>query len=309
MHGGEIAAARRMFAEAPEPFIDLSTGINPYSYPLPQLSPELFERLPDPQTLGALAAIAAQAYGAPSAAHVVPAPGTQILLPLAAGLIGPARAAVVAPTYGEHVRAAGLAGHRVTEIADLDAVHETMLVFVTNPNNPDGRLFDKNDLIALAKRLEARGGLLVVDEAFMDVGPPDAGLASEVGRNRIVVLRSFGKFFGLGGLRLGFALAAPPLAARLAAKVGPWADSTPFFHMLDLRSSVELRCSGWRAQVSHTICSFILVAPESWSASSSNSRPGCASVCRLPRRPGPGCRLQWLTMPTAVRFAPMTFAP
>lgn len=227
MHGGEIAAARRMFAEAPEPFIDLSTGINPYSYPLPQLSPELFERLPDPQTLGALAAIAAQAYGAPSAAHVVPAPGTQILLPLAAGLIGPARAAVVAPTYGEHVRAAGLAGHRVTEIADLDAVHETMLVFVTNPNNPDGRLFDKNDLIALAKRLEARGGLLVVDEAFMDVGPPDAGLASEVGRNRIVVLRSFGKFFGLGGLRLGFALAAPPLAARLAAKVGPWAVSGP----------------------------------------------------------------------------------
>src|SRR6516162_8531472 len=227
MHGGEIAAARRMFAEAPEPFIDLSTGINPYSYPLPQLSPELFERLPDPQTLGALAAIAAQAYGAPSAAHVVPAPGTQILLPLAAGLIGPARAAVVAPTYGEHVRAAGLAGHRVTEIADLDAVHETMLVFVTNPNNPDGRLFDKNDLIALAKRLEARGGLLVVDEAFMDVGPPDAGLASEVGRNRIVVLRSFGKFFGLGGLRLGFALAAPEIAARLAAALGPWPVGGP----------------------------------------------------------------------------------
>ena len=227
MHGGEIAAARRVFAEAPEPFIDLSTGINPYSYPLPQLSPELFERLPDPQTLGALAAIAAQAYGVPSAAHVVPAPGTQILLPLAAGLIGPARAAVVAPTYGEHTRAAALAGHRVTEIADLDASREAILVFVTNPNNPDGRLFDKKDLIALANRLEARGGLLVVDEAFMDVGPPDASLASEVGRNRIVVLRSFGKFFGLGGLRLGFALGAPPLAARLAAKVGPWAVSGP----------------------------------------------------------------------------------
>jgi cobalamin biosynthetic protein CobC len=102
-----------------------------------------------------------------------------------------------------------------------------MLVIVTNPNNPDGRLFDKNELIALSKRLASRGGLLVVDEAFMDAGPPDATLAGDVGRNAIVVLRSFGKFFGLAGTRLGFALAAPRLAARLAAKLGPWAVSGP----------------------------------------------------------------------------------
>jgi cobalamin biosynthetic protein CobC len=131
------------------------------------------------------------------------------------------------PTYREHARAAALAGHRVSEIADLNAAREAMLVVVTNPNNPDGRLFDKNELIALAKRLASRGGLLIVDEAFMDVGPPNASLAGEVGRNAIVVLRSFGKFFGLAGVRLGFALAAPPLAARLAANLGPWAVSGP----------------------------------------------------------------------------------
>ena len=226
-HGGGLAAARRLFADAPEPFIDLSTGINPYSYPLPQLAPDLFSRLPDPETLAAVAAIAAQSYAAPSAAHVVAAPGTQILLPLVAALVGPGRAAVVAPTYREHARAAALAGHRVSEIADLDAAREAMLVVVTNPNNPDGRLFDKNELIALAKRLASRGGLLIVDEAFMDIGPHNGSLAGEVGRNAIVVLRSFGKFFGLAGVRLGFALAAPPLAARLAAKLGPWAVSGP----------------------------------------------------------------------------------
>jgi cobalamin biosynthetic protein CobC len=227
VHGGELAAARHLFAGAPEPFIDLSTGINPYSYPLPQLRPELFARLPDPQALARLAAVAAQTYGAPSTAHVVPAPGTQILLPLVASLVDPGSAAVLAPTYREHARVAALAGHRVCEVASLDAAREARLVIVTNPNNPDGRLFDRSELIALAKRLQARGGLLVIDEAFMDIAPPDFSLAGEVGRNAVVVLRSFGKFFGLAGVRLGFALAAPHLAARLAAKLGPWAVSGP----------------------------------------------------------------------------------
>jgi cobalamin biosynthetic protein CobC len=226
-HGGGLAAARRLFADAPEPFIDLSTGINPYSYPLPQLPPDQFTRLPDPEALAAVAAVAAESYAAPSAAHVVPAPGTQILLPLVAALIAPGRAAVVGPTYREHARAAALAGHRVSEISDLDAAREAILVIVTNPNNPDGRLFDRNELVALAKRLVRRGGLLIVDEAFIDVGPRDASLAGEVGRHAIVVLRSFGKFFGLAGVRLGFALAAPQLAARIAAKLGPWAVSGP----------------------------------------------------------------------------------
>ena len=227
VHGGGLAAARRLFAGAPEPFIDLSTGINPYSYPLPQLPPDLFTRLPDPDALATVANIAAQSYGAPSPAHVVPAPGTQILLPLVAALVDPARAAVVAPTYREHARGAALAGHRVAEIADLAAAPEATLVIVTNPNNPDGRLFNKDELIGLAKRLATRGGLLVADEAFMDVGPRDASLAGEVGRNAIVVLRSSGKFFGLAGIRLGFALAPPQLARRLSAKLGPWAVSGP----------------------------------------------------------------------------------
>jgi cobalamin biosynthetic protein CobC len=133
---------------------------------------------------------------------------------------------VVTPTYREHARAAALAGHSVSEISSLEAAREASLVIVTNPNNPDGRLFAKGELIALAKRLARRGGLLIVDEAFMDVGP-HGGLAGEVGGNPIVVLRSFGKFFGLAGVRLGFALAAPQLASRLAATLGPWPVSGP----------------------------------------------------------------------------------
>ena len=187
----------------------------------------MFARLPESDKLASLAAIAAQTYGAPSAAHVVAAPGTQMLLPLVAALVRPGRAAVLMPSYGEFTRAASLAGHDVAEVDGLAAIGDAQLVLVANPNNPDGRLFARNDLVALARNLRAHGGLLVVDEAFMDVGSSGAILAADLSGGNIVVLRSFGKFFGLAGVRLGFALAAPKIAARLSAMLGPWAVSGP----------------------------------------------------------------------------------
>src|SRR5215475_5720742 len=179
-HGGDLAAARRLFPAAPEPFIDLSTGINPHSYPLPQLPSELFARLPEPAALDGLAAAAAQAYGAPSSDHVVPAPGTQILLSQVAALVPPGRAAVLGPTYAEFARVATLVGHNVTEVEDLGQLTKADLGVVVNPNNPDGRIFNRRELLDLADARKLRGGPLLVDEAFMDVGPVGASLCSEV---------------------------------------------------------------------------------------------------------------------------------
>jgi cobalamin biosynthesis protein CobC len=227
VHGGDLDAARRQFPDAPEPLIDLSTGINPDSYPLPPLPPDLFARLPEPGALRRLAAIAGSAYGAPSPDHVVPAPGTQILLSLVAALVLPGRARVLGPTYAEHVRVAALVGHEVEEVNDLAALAAADLAVVVNPNNPDGRIVSKGDLLAIADAQRERGGLLLVDEAFMDVGPLPSSLGGEVGRGNLVVLRSFGKFFGLAGLRLGFAFAPPHIAARLNASLGPWPVSGP----------------------------------------------------------------------------------
>jgi cobalamin biosynthesis protein CobC len=226
-HGGDLGAARRLFPDAPKPFIDLSTGINPNPYPLPPLPAELFARLPDATATAGLAAAAATSYGAPSAAHVVPAPGTQILLPLVAGLVRPGRAAILSPTYNEHARAARLTGHSVIETRESAALGDADLVIVTNPNSPDGRFIEREALLALAAKLRARGGVLVVDEAFMEVGPRGFSLAGDVGRGNLIVLRSFGKFFGLAGIRLGFALLDQPSAVRLAAMLGPWAVSGP----------------------------------------------------------------------------------
>jgi cobalamin biosynthetic protein CobC len=199
VHGGDLTAARRRFPGAPEPFVDLSAGINPFAYPVPPLSGDVFARLPEPSAVIQLAAVAAQAYGAPSAAHVAVAPGTQILLPQVARLAPPGRALVLSPTHAEHARAAALAGHCVREVTDVDRLGGSDLAVVVNPNNPDGQIIGKDALIALANELRARRGLLVVDEAFMDVAPAGQSLAEDVERGNIVVLRSFGKFFGLVG--------------------------------------------------------------------------------------------------------------
>jgi cobalamin biosynthesis protein CobC len=237
-HGGDLDAARKLFPAAPQPFVDLSTGINPFPYAIPRLAAETFTRLPEGAAIDRLAAIAATAFGAPSADHVVAAPGGQILLPFVAALAPPGRAVVLGPTYAEHARVAALAGHATQEVADIRALANADLAVVVNPNNPDGRLLARDALLALADALHP--GLLVVDEAFMEVGPAGASLAGAARRN-IVVLRSFGKFYGLAGLRLGFALAAPELAARLRAALGPWAVSGPALAI----GAIALADEGW----------------------------------------------------------------
>jgi len=191
------------------------------------LSGDLFARLPQPSATLALMQIAAKAYGAPSAAHVVPAPGTQMLLPVVAALARPGRAAILVPAYNEYARAAALAGHDVTAVREVADCAGARLAIVGNPNTPDGRILQRNLLLALADDMRTKGGVLVVDEAYMDVGPPGASVAGDVARGNLVVLRSFGKFFGLAGVRLGFAIAAEDLAARLRAILGPWAVSGP----------------------------------------------------------------------------------
>lgn len=226
-HGGSLGRASALFPHAPQPFVDLSTGINPHSYPLFELPATTLSRLPEAARARELAEVAARAYGAPSAVQVAAAPGTQILLPRVASLVRPGKALVFGPTYAEHKRAAAIAGHAAAEVDDFAALAAADLAIVVNPNNPDGRVVERGRLLDLAGRLRGRGGLLVVDEAFMDVGPRAESLAGDVGQGGIVVLRSFGKFFGLAGLRLGFALADTLTVERLEAQLGPWAVAGP----------------------------------------------------------------------------------
>ena len=201
-HGGGLIAARRRYPDAPEPWIDLSTGINPVAYPMPALPPEAFTRLPEPEAVAGLEAIAAAAYGARDAAMVVAAPGTQSLIHLLPRLIPAHHVAVIGPTYAEHAAAWALVGAKVSTIPTLDEAVDADVVVVCNPNNPDGRLHDQATLAAVR-------GVLVVDEAFADLesaatsGRGGARLKpahdgargdSDLG-NATIVLRSFGKTY------------------------------------------------------------------------------------------------------------------
>lgn len=242
VHGGNIAAARKRFPDAPEPWIDLSTGISPIPYPHSPIAATAFERLPEPADEVKLRQAAARAYGAGSADNLVAAPGTQILLPHLFRLRPEGKVAVLGPTYAEHARCAALCSHDCVESDDPTALEGADITVVVNPNNPDGRVLGRAELAAIAGRLAARGGLLIVDEAFMDVGPEATSLAGTVDDLPVVVLRSFGKFHGLAGVRLGFAIAGVQAARKLRQELGPWAVSGPAIAV----GMQALADDGWR---------------------------------------------------------------
>ncbi|MBI4967581.1 MAG: threonine-phosphate decarboxylase [Rhodospirillales bacterium] len=224
VHGGDLELAESRFGRPDRGWLDLSTGINPIAYPLPALAPERWTRLPGSDA--GLRAAAAQAYGVGDARLVVPAPGAQALIQLLPALRRDAAVAILVPTYEEHQAAWTALGHRVRAVETIDRAAEAEIVVLVNPNNPDGRLVPVDRLLQLADDLAKRGGLLVVDESFADTMPL-ASLAPHAGRPGLLVLRSFGKFFGLAGLRLGFALAEAGLAADLRRRLGPWAVNGP----------------------------------------------------------------------------------
>ena len=223
-HGGNINAARLRFPEAPEPWIDLSTGINPYPWPVAAIPAEAWTRLPDPAAVEAAARIA---YGAGPRTEVVAAPGTQALLQWLPRVVAARRVGILGFTYGEHEQCWRTAGADVTTVDTPEELTGFDVGVVVNPNNPDGRIVPPDVLAPIADRLARRGRSLIVDEAFMDLLGPSHSLVPLMPRDGTIVLRSFGKMYGLAGLRLGFALTSPGVAASLRAALGPWAVSGP----------------------------------------------------------------------------------
>jgi cobalamin biosynthesis protein CobC len=227
-HGGDLTEAIARHGGVPEGWLDLSTGISPWPWPIPQHLPEsIWHRLPSRADTEALIAAARKAYGVPDDVQLAAAGGTQALIQLLPYLAAPGPVAIVGPTYGEHALAWRNAGHSVIAIDSLDACPKNAVhAVVVNPNNPDGRVADRAALTKLAAQLKARGGWLVIDEAFADIDPDISAVALCVDWP-VVVLRSFGKFYGLAGLRLGFAIGAPEIIARIAVALGPWPCSGP----------------------------------------------------------------------------------
>jgi cobalamin biosynthetic protein CobC len=326
-HGGRLLRAVAQYAIARERWLDLSSGIAPWPYAVPSIPQEAWARLPE--TEDGLEQAARTYYHADPLLAVA---GSQAAIQALPQLRAPGRVGVLTPCYAEHPHAWQRAGHTLVELADDqvdDALDSLDVLVLVNPNNPTGRLIPRERLLAWHARLAERGGWLVVDEAFID-NTPKLSLCGHADRPGLIVLRSFGKFFGLAGVRLGFVMAQPALLQALAELLGPWTVSGPtrvlgkvcladeLAHLMQIDRCAKAargwwRCSGeaglaptgaatcsstWPPSVLRSCMSSSPGAASSCACSSNRRR--CASACRPMRRRSSACaRRCWIIKESA----------
>lgn len=206
-------AACARFGAAREDWIDLSTGINPVPYPLPKVSTAAWTALPDATAASELVAAARTFWAVPDHLDILPTHGASAPIARAPHLFQGTRVYIPEPTYNEHGRAFDAAGW-----ARAQAQDDADVTVLVHPNNPDGRLWQSHALSADQQ--------IVIDESFADC-LPNASLLSSLTGDRHLILKSFGKFWGLAGLRLGFVIGPPQIIKPLRAALGPWSVSGP----------------------------------------------------------------------------------
>lgn len=224
-HGGDSDRAADAYGLKPGKMLDLSTGISPCAYPAQTIEAAHWNRLPTMAQFDACLAAARCAYGVPDGLAMLAGAGSQMLLQLIPGLVTvPGSVSIPQPSYGEHAPAWRAAGHRVVSGQELDFTCNSAVIVA--PNNPTGA-FDPAQIMDGARALAGAGGMLVVDGAFVPpvaADPTGARLLQQLAdQPHVIHLRSFGKFFGMAGLRLGFAIGAPEVIDRFQGLVGPWA--------------------------------------------------------------------------------------
>jgi cobalamin biosynthetic protein CobC len=213
-HGGGLDAAARSFGGSRADWMDLSTGINPLPYNVGAIPPNAWTALPDATAQDALIAAARAFWNVPDGAAILAAPGASCLIANMPRLATTGTVSIAGPTYNEHAAAFDVADWHVNGDAPTATV-------VVNPNNPDGRIWQPKELTT---------PLRIIDESFCDV-TPDATHMADATAKGTVILKSFGKFWGLAGLRLGFAIGDPELIGALKEMLGPWPVSGPALHV------------------------------------------------------------------------------
>ena len=228
IHGGQVDLAMRLYPDAPRPFLDLSTGINPVGYPVPPIDPVSWQRLPLRAEINHLLDYARAFYGVPSRMMIAAVPGSEIALRLLPVLVPAKHVGILGPTYGSHEESWRASGADVVMLDGIEHLPAGLNALVlVNPNNPDGRLLSSDAMLATAHSLAKTGGVLIVDESFGDLAPQQSILYATNVPPNIIVLRSLGKFFGLAGLRAGFVIANANIIARINAIMGDWPVSGP----------------------------------------------------------------------------------
>ncbi len=286
-HGGRLRRAAQAYTIPLAHWLDLSTGVSPFAWPVPAIPEHVWQRLPEDDD--DLADCAAAYYGAP---QVLPVAGSQAAIQALPLLRAPSRVGVLTPGYAEHAQAWQRAGHQVVPMSAAQLLHagETLDVAVLiHPNNPCADRFDPDKLLQLHARLASRGGWLVIDEAFMDATPQHS-VCGYTQRPGLVVLRSVGKFFGMAGARAGFVCADRAMldacanawghGRSAARRGGPCIRHWPIRRgrFMHVRACTRHR-SGLRSCCMR-IRSYLPQARRSFSGASATTRPPCTSRWR-----------------------------
>ncbi len=246
-HGGKIQAYAKQYGIAATDWLDLSTGINPNGWPVPEnIPPALWSRLPEAEDN-----LLEQAKVYYQCEHLLPVAGSQAAIQLLPSLRSPCRVAILSPAYEEHRHCWQQAGHDVIALSRFQLeqqLDDFNVVIVIHPNNPSGETFTTTQLLSWQQQLAKRGGWLIIDEAFID-STPEHSLSRLPVRPGLIILRSLGKFFGLAGLRVGFVIAEPSLLVQLAEQSGPW----PIASVSRWLASQALADTSWQQQTRQTL--------------------------------------------------------
>ncbi len=225
-HGGNLKEAEKLFGFPAQGWLDLSTGVNIKAYSNVKLTNLSLQMLPQQEKLEMLLDAARRFYRVPPSMEIIAAPGSQVIIQHLPALLSDQQVSIIGPTYAEHAKNWEEGGHKVSIVDSLENIVGAEIAVIVNPNNPNGNVITCGEILGLANEEFNGKGLIVIDEAFADA-EPEVSIIPHLTNSFTVVLRSFGKFFGLPGLRLGFAIGQPHLIDQLRKRLGPWSVSGP----------------------------------------------------------------------------------
>jgi threonine-phosphate decarboxylase len=243
IHGGNIYKAARRYGLEERKIIDFSSNVNPLGTSsaakrAAKKALSQIDRYPDPDMRDLRMAISR--YFGIKSEHVACGNGSNDLIHLIPRVFRPKKVLVLAPTFSEYVPAVEDAGgeivlfplseregFRVDPIEISFALKGVDMAFLCNPNNPTSRIITKGEMLEIVHYALQHSVRLVVDEAFMDFVESDSIIKEAVQSSNLICLRAFTKFFGMPGLRVGYAVSDETTIAALREGQQPWTVNIP----------------------------------------------------------------------------------
>lgn len=269
-HGGDVYAAARELRRGLNRLLDFSASINPLG-PSPAAlrtishASELLRHYPDPACWDLRQALASFWHRSP--AEFLIGNGSTELIHLLPAALQIRHLLVIGPTFSEYAAAMARSGGQVSMVmakrpdgyrAPLDQVFAVPkkirktgtnavpidAVLLCNPNSPTGYACDPAMVRKWARQAARRGLWCLVDETFAEYCE-HVSILSEALPAQTIVLRSFTKFYGLPGLRVGYAVAKRKVIERIGDHQPPWS-----VNMLAQRAAVAALHDARHAQLS-----------------------------------------------------------